>query len=199
MTARLRFRPRNVILGLTVVAAGLLLMPTGCSTPIPNRNPVGETFPAVSGRSLQDVPVDLPAAVSGEPAVLLVGYLQDAQFDIDRWALGLAQSGTEVRRMEVPAVGGWFPAMFLQPTIDDGMRAGIPERDWPAVVTLYGDDAERVRAFTGTERGRNARILLLDDRGVVRWFRDDGYSPANLLEMIDLADRISEKSPGSAP
>jgi hypothetical protein len=101
--------------------------------------------------------------------------------------------------MEVPAVGGWFPAMFLQPTIDDGMRAGIPERDWPAVVTLYGDDAERVRAFTGTERGRNARILLLDDRGVVRWFRDDGYSPANLLEMIDLADRISEKSPGSAP
>ena len=131
--------------------------------------------------------------------MLLVGYLQDAQFDIDRWALGLAQSGSEVRRMEVPAVGGWFPAMFLQPTIDDGMRAGIPERDWPAVVTLYGDEAERVRRFTGTERGLNARVLLLDDRGVVRWFRDDGYSPANLLEMIDLADRISEKSPGSAP
>jgi len=199
MTTRSRTRLVGLALLAVVAASVIAVVPAGCSSPIPNRNPVGETFPVVSGRSLEDAPVDLPAAVSGEPAVLLVGYLQDAQFDIDRWALGLAQSGTGVRRMEVPAVGGWFPAMFLQPTIDDGMRAGIPERDWPAVVTLYGDDAERVRTFTGTERGRNARVLLLDDRGVVRWFRDDGYSPANLLEMIDLADRISEKSAGSTP
>ncbi len=197
MTIRSRTRLVAVVLLVVAAASVIAVVPAGCSTPIPNRNPVGETFPPVSGRSLEDAAVDLPAAVSGEPAVLLVGYLQDAQFDIDRWALGLAQSGTGVRRMEVPAVGGWFPAMFLQPTIDDGMRAGIPTRDWPVVVTLYGDEAERVREFTGTQRGRNARVLLLDDRGVVRWFRDDGYSPANLLEMIELADRIGEKSPKS--
>ena len=29
-------------------------------------------------------------------------------------------------------------------TIDDGMRGGIPIEDWRGVVTLWGDDAERV-------------------------------------------------------
>lgn len=162
---------------------GLLLVP-GCESPIPNRDPSGEVFPAVSGRDLDDASIRLPTALSGSPSLVLIGYVQGSQFDIDRWMLGMVQSESELRMVEVPAVGGWFPDLFLQPTIDDGMRSGIPAENWSSVVTLYGEDAERIRRFTGTERPRNARVLLLDSKGTVTWFWDQGYSPARLVQML---------------
>lgn len=162
----------------------LLLVATGCQGPLPNRDPVGETFPRVNGRDLDRTTIELPQEIAGSHAILLVGYLQDTQFDIDRWTLGLLQAGCETRILEIPAVTGWFPEMFLQPTIDDGMRSGIPEEDWAAVITLYGDDADRLQRFTGTERARNARVLLIDPKGRVAWFWDQGFSPSRLLEML---------------
>ena len=169
------------------LVSGMMLFAPGCQGAIPNRDPSGDPFPTVAGRDLEDRPIALPVEVGGAPAILMVGYVQETQFDIDRWTLGLLQSGTEIRLMEIPAVGGWFPATFLKSTIDNGMRSGIPAEDWASVVTLYGEDADRTQSFTGTERPRNARILLLDEHGVVRWFWDQGYSPSRLLEMLEQA------------
>lgn len=171
-----------------LISIGGLLLVSGCESPIPNRNPSGEVFPSVSGRDLEDAPIDLPSTLRGSSALVLVGYVQGTQFDIDRWMLGMVQSGADLRMVEVPAVGGWFPDLFLQPTIDDGMRAGIPAESWSSVVTLYGEDADQVRRFTGTERPRNARVLLLDPTGTVAWFWDQGYSPSRLVEMLEAAD-----------
>ncbi len=183
--------PRRRLLPFLAVSvlltAALMFFAPGCQGVIPNRDPSGDPFPTVAGRDLEDRAIELPAAVEGAPAILMIGYVQETQFDIDRWTLGLLQSGTKVRLMEIPAVGGWFPATFLQSTIDNGMRSGIPAEDWASVVTLYGEDADRTQAFTGTERPRNARILLLDRHGVVRWFWDQGYSPSRLLEMLERA------------
>ena len=91
---------------------------------------------------------------------------------------------------------GWFPDTFLQGTIDNGMRAGIPAEDWGAVVTLYGSDATRVQELTGNENPRNGRILLLDDRGVIRWFWDQGYSSTRLLELLKLAKGLPAATAG---
>ena len=175
---------------LLLATGGSILALTSCSTPIPNRNPVGESFPVVRGESLKSDAVELPSAVSGDPAILMVGYVQGTQFDLDRWTLGFAQAKAKVRVVEVPAVLGWFPDTFLRGTIDNGMRAGIPAEDWGAVVTLYGIEAERVQKLTGNVNPRNGRILLLDDRGKIRWFWDQGYSSTRLLELLDLASNL---------
>ena len=53
---------------------------SGCSSTIENRNPI-DRVSNVTGKTLSDVEVTLPAAWAGEPVVLLVGYLQDSQFD----------------------------------------------------------------------------------------------------------------------
>jgi hypothetical protein len=132
----------------------------------------------------------LPSAVSGDPAILMVGYVQGTQFDLDRWTLGFAQAKAKIRVVEVPAVLGWFPDTFLRGTIDNGMRAGIPAEDWGAVVTLYGIEAERVQELTGNVNPRNGRILLLDERGEIQWFWDQGYSSTRLLELLDLASNL---------
>lgn len=153
-----------------------------CASSIERRDPLGEAFPVVAGESLDGRRVALPEDVGGEPILLLIGYKQNAQFDIDRWILGLMQAGTPVRFLEVPTIPGLFPGMIAG-TIDEGMRSGIPSEDWGAVVTLYGDDAKRVASWTGNEDGLNSRVVLLDADGEVVWFHDRGYSAGVLMEL----------------
>ena len=172
---------------LLVVAASLAV---GCTVSEPNRNPLGETFPSVKGESLKKTSVELPKDVLGKPSILMVGYVQNTQFDLDRWTLGLVQAGAEVKILEVPVIPAGFPSAFLRGTIDNGMRAGIPSEDWGGVVTIYGSDAAKIAKFTGTQNPRNGRMLLLDKDGVVRWFWDQGYSAKRVLELTKLANEM---------
>ena len=164
------------------IALLALSLAASCSSPTPRREPVGEPFPSVSGETLEGERFELPGDLGGEPAILLVGYVMKAQFDIDRWLLGLGDLGTPVRILEVPTIEGMVPGLIAG-TIDEGMRSGIPPQDWAAVVTLYGGDADRVVALTGDEGPRNARVLLLDGSGRVTWFADRGWSASLLLEL----------------
>lgn len=179
--------------------AALALMLAACNAPLPDRDPLGERFPTAEGRSLAGQPVELPASLLGAPAVLLVGYVQDAQFDADRWLYGLLQSGLpgSVRILEVPAIPGLFPRA-LAGRIDEGMRSGIPEEDWSSVVTVYGGRAGAIEAFTGSEEPRNVRVLLLDGEGRVLWFHDQGFSARALIELEAAAAGLGQ-GPARAP
>lgn len=139
-------------------------------------------MPSVTGTSLAGDTFRLPEDLAGAPAVLVLGFVQEAQFDADRWLLGLLQGEFDVRALEVPTARGWVPAR-LRGRIDAGMRSGIPSEDWAVVWTVYGPGAERLQGFTGNEGPRNARVLLLDAQGQVRWFHDRGFSPSKLLEL----------------
>jgi hypothetical protein len=153
-----------------------------CSSPSPNRNPVGEVFPSVVGQSLEKKAWRLPEDVVGEKTILLVGYVQDAQFDIDRWLIALEQTKVQLPVFEVPTITGMVPRL-ISGTIDDGMRSGIPQEIWKAVITVYAG-AGVIKAFTGSERPRNARVLLLDEKGKVDFFHDGGFSPLHLRALL---------------
>ena len=170
-------------LWLLLPATALTLLATSsCSTTWPRRDPSGEILPTVTGTSLADEPVTLPDFGGGEPLLLLVGYVQAAQFDLDRWLLGLDQLGWKTRTLEVPTLPGMLPRMF-RGFIDGGMRRGIPEEDWAAVVTVYGE-AHKLAEFTGNEGTNNGRILLLDGDGRVVFYHDRGYSVASLNKLV---------------
>ena len=164
----------------------------GCSDPVPNRNPVGESFPSVVGESLEKQRVELPKDLAGAPAVLLIGYAQEAQFDIDRWLMGFLQLELDTRILELPTIPGLVPT-FASGWIDDGMRSGIPKEDWAIVVTLYGDAAKPVAELTGTTQGRRARIIVLDATGKVAWFDDNGYSARKAMEVANLIAELSKE------
>lgn len=181
---------RARLAALAVLLLLLLGALSACSAPIPNRNPVGEAFPVVQGESLEKEAVVLPEAVAGEVAVLLVGYKQNTQFDIDRWLMGLLQAGVEARIYELPTIPGLVPTL-ISGWIDNGMRSGIPEEDWGAVVTFYGDAADPIAELTGTENGRNTRVLVLDRQGQIVWFSDVGYSPRLALELNAVVNRLA--------
>ena len=171
---------------LTAILIGAMLI-AGCSSTYPKRNPVGEMFPSVTGKSLEKQTVALPESLSGRPAIILIGYRQNTQFDIDRWFMGLLQTDAwqHATIIEVPTIPGLLPSL-VSGWIDDGMRSGIPTEDWGAVVTLYGGAARPVAQFTGTEQGRNTRVVVLDAQGAVIWFDDRGFSARKALEVSRL-------------
>ena len=173
---------RRLLWLLLPVAVAALFATSSCSTSWPRRDPSGEVLPQVTGTSLADERVTLPDVAGGDPLLLLVGYVQSAQFDIDRWLLGLDQLGWKTRTFEVPTIPGMLPRMFGG-FIDSGMRSGIPEEDWAAVVTVYAE-AEKLAEFTGNEGSRNGRVLLLDGAGKVVFYHDRGYSVGSLNKLV---------------
>ena len=168
---------------LGLVLLGGFLSVTSCTASVENRNPLGELFPPTQGTSLEGEPIALPPK---EPSILLVGYVQKAQFDADRWLVGLLQVTPPAKILEVPAVAGLFPRLIAG-TIDGGMRKGIPQEDWQSVVTCYGAAAADILQLTGNQNPRNIRVLLLDGEGQVRWFHDRGFSASKLLELGEAA------------
>ncbi len=183
-------RPRRRLIGsafLLLALAGVFVAINGCATTHPRRNPTGERFPTVTGADLNEDSVTLPDAFAGTPVLLLVGYQQNTQFDLDRWLLGLTQAGglpgVEIR--ELPTIPGMVPRMFSG-MIDSGMRSGIPDEDWGAVITVYSD-GDAIAKFTGNDPGLPGRILLLDGDGTVVFFHDEGYSVGALTRLMDVA------------
>jgi len=166
---------RFIILGLVII------LTTACSTKHPNQTLVGQNFPSVSGQSLEQEAINIPEDFKEEFTLLLIGYKQNSQFDIDRWLIGLDMTQTKVPVYEVPTIQGLFPRMFST-FIDNGMRAGIPKPLWKGVVTVY-EDGDKVQAFTGNEQPNNARVILLDNTGKILYFYDDGFSVSALNEV----------------
>jgi hypothetical protein len=167
---------------LFLISLSFLLF--GCSkNSIQNKEASGKNFPEVSATLLTGENIKLPAYLAGASAVVFVGYIQNSQFDIDRWILGLNQVGAKVRLIEVPTIQGMIPSL-IRDKIDNGMRSGIPQEDWPLVATVY-DDADKITQLTGTERPLNARVFLLDKTGKIVWFYDRGYSATYVLELAE--------------
>ena len=167
----------------------IMVLASGCSTQYANKDITGKIFPSVSGQSLEKENVKLPEDFKEKFTLLLIGYKQNSQFDIDRWLIGLDMTETQVAVYEVPTIQGLFPRMFST-MIDNGMRAGIPKPLWKGVITIY-EYGDNVQAFTGNEDPNNARVVLLNNNGKVIYFYDDGFS---VTALNQLRDSLSVKS-----
>lgn len=159
----------------------IVLLNTACTTNYPNKSILGEQFIAVKGKSLEQQVKEIPSAFTDEKTLLLLGYVQDSQFDIDRWLIGLDMVGAKIVVYELPAIQGMFPR-FFETQINNGMRKGIPKPLWKGVITLY-EDGEKLQQFTGNINPNNARVVLLDATGKIEYFYDAGFS-VNALNLL---------------
>ena len=176
------------ILGIALSGA---IFAMGCASH-PATNPVGQAFPRVEGKSLSGKEVVIPDDFSGQASLIVIGYKQKSQFDIDRWLLGLSTKKLGIPVYEVPSVVGFIPSLFSN-GIDDGMRRGIPQEDWSNVVTIY-NDADKVAQFTGNDNGIVGRVVLLDAAGRVQFFHDRGFSVGALERLSQVVADLSQKS-----
>lgn len=169
---------------LRILTAIVLLLLSGCSSQYPNQDLLGKQFPTVSGESLEKEKVVIPTDFNNEHSLLLIGYKQDSQFDIDRWLIGLDMAGVTTPTYELPTIQGMAPRMFST-LIDNGMRKGIPKELWAGVITIY-KDGDAVQAFTGNENPNNTRVALIDRDGKIIYFYDRGFSVTALNQLKDV-------------
>jgi hypothetical protein len=166
----------------TAIIITLLFFIAACSNPYQNNQDlVGKKFPSLEGQTLEKLDVSLPEYFDNRPVLLLIGYVQDSQFDIDRWLIGLDMTQTDIEVYELPAIRGIFPRMFKS-QINNGMRRGIPKALWKGVITVY-KDGDLMQKMTGNTLPNNARCVLLDGKGIIRYFYDQGFSVATLTEL----------------
>ena len=147
----------------------------------PSQVTIGGSMVEATGESLEGNTVVIPQDFIGQETLLLFGYKQDSQFDIDRWLIGLDMTQTQVAAYEIPTIQGMLPRMFSG-FIDSGMRKGIPKQLWKGVVTVYAD-GDKVQRFTGNLNPNNARVMLLDKEGTIVYFYDKGFSVEALNEV----------------
>lgn len=165
-----------------------VLLIIGCSSSYNNQSHIGQKFPSIKGKNLDKEVINIPEEFKGDNTLLLIGYKQNSQFDIDRWLIGLDMTETQVNVYEIPTIQGLFPQMF-RTMIDNGMRAGIPKSLWKGVITVY-QDGKKVQRFTGNENPNNARVILLDKDGVITYMYDKGFSVEALNHVKDSLKKI---------
>mgnify|MGYP000044153456 CR=1 FL=1 len=170
----------------------ITLVLSGCSTTYTNKNVQGMVVPTMTGETLTQKTVTLPSVFDSPLSLLLVGYKQDSQFDIDRWLIALDMTETNITAYEIPAIQGMFPRMFST-LINNGMRAGIPKELWGGVITLYAD-GDQLQQFTGNEQPNNARVLLINNQGEILYFYDRGFAVNALNEVRNLILTNTEQS-----
>jgi hypothetical protein len=173
------------VIGLSLISLLCVACTTKVSTP---SNVQNSLFPRVQGTNLDKQPITIPDHYRGKTTLVLVGYTQKAQFDIDRWILGALQADVKAQIVEVPTIAGMVPQM-VQGFIDNGMRGGIPKSDWASAVTVY-EDAPKVIEALGNERPQSAYAVLLNKEGRIVWSSNIGYSASQVLELKKVADSL---------
>lgn len=169
-----------------VALAFVSLLCVACTAKVATpRDVQNSMFPTVHGTNLNKEPITLPDHYRGKVTLVLIGYTQKTQFDIDRWILGALQAEVPAEIVEVPTIAGMMPQM-VQGFIDNGMRSGIPKSDWAAVVTVY-EDAPKIIEALGNERPQSAYAVLLNKEGRIVWSSNSGYSASQILELKKMA------------
>lgn len=168
----------------------VVILITACSTTHPNKNITGQIFPNVAGQSLEKEAINVPGDFKEDHTLLLIGYKQDSQFDIDRWLIALDFTETQIPVYELPTIQGMFPRMFST-FIDNGMRKGIPKPLWKGVITIY-KDGDKVQQFTGNESPNNARVALINNKGEILYFYDEGFSAEALKNIRKIIESPEE-------
>lgn len=127
-------------------------------------------FPTVSGSNLLRQETRLPADLTADYNVILIAFQQWQQSVIDTWlpfVTELEQERADVRAYELPVIQRLN--LLARTFINEGMRAGIPDRKArERTITLYLDKEAFRRALDMPDE-QDIYALLLDRQGKVLW------------------------------
>jgi hypothetical protein len=106
-----------------------------------------QIMPPIKASTLSKKPVNWPSQLPAERTVIIIGFSQKQQPDIDTWINGL--------KLKEPGAPAWFevplinnPGGIVRWFIDSGMRRGIPSAyDQDHVVTVYTNKKALMRTM----------------------------------------------------
>jgi hypothetical protein len=149
-------------------------------------------FPTVTGSNLQRQKLTLPQDFQGEHNLVFIAFQQWQQSQVDTWipfAKQLEESQPEVRYYELPTIQQ--RNALARTFINEGMRAGIPDRiARERTITLYLDKVAFRQALQLPGED-DIYVLLVDRQGQVLW-REEGVFTLEKGESLDAAVKAGE-------
>ena len=143
---------------------------------------IGKRFPEVSAQSLAKTSESIPGSARGKVTLVVVAFLRESQAQLDSWLAPFVQQFGDKKEFtfyEVPMISSGYK--FMRFIIDNGMRAGLPEKKHKHVVTMYGD-VQRYTDELGLDP-RSGYAFLLDKEGIIRW-EGKGFAEAEALKDL---------------
>jgi hypothetical protein len=150
---------RSLLLALLAVTG---LMIVRCAS--------AERIPEVHGTSFANKAVNLPAALQGKAAgILVIGFSRGSREAVTGWATKIAadyRTSTVVAYYELPIVAG-VPG-FVRGMVLRSIKSSTPERAQPRVVPVANNEAGW-KAITHYGEADDAYLLVVDNVGNVVW------------------------------
>ena len=151
-------------------------------------------FPGVTGTNLLRQKISLPHELQGNLNILLIAFQQRHQALVDSWISFLSQleqSFPSVLFYEIPVIQ---KLNFISQTfINEGMRAGIPNRDTrQKTITLYVDKIA-FRNALDIPNEETIWLLLVDRSGNVFWRIAGPYTPEKGKALQSAVQNETEK------
>jgi hypothetical protein len=147
-----------------VAAAVLILSGIAASHPC-----VAARIPEVHGTSLTNESVNLPEALQGRPAVLILGFSRGSREAVAGWGRRLAadyRSSPEVMYYEMPVLGS-VPGM-MRGFVVRSMRSSVPQRAQARFVPITEHEAAW-RGLVHYGQADDPYLLVIDGKGEVVW------------------------------
>ncbi len=153
-------------------------------------------FPGVTATSLTNRSYQVPRDLDGELNVVIVAFQQWQQDWVDTWIPSLQRLAHEhqmLRVYEMPTMSR-FNALYRF-MIDNGMRAGIPDKAVrAATLCAYIDIPPFARALQlpGYD---SIYLFLLDRSGEILWRGQGPYDQAQLAELATTVRQVLDAAP----
>jgi ATP10 protein len=156
-------------------------------------------FPSVKATSLTNRSYLLPRDLDGELNVVIVAFKQWQQDWVDTWVPSLQRLAYEhpaLRVYEMPAMSR-FNSLYRF-MIDNGMRAGIPDKAVRAATLCAYIDLAPFRQALQLPTDDSIYLFLLDRSGEILWRGQGAFDQTQFGELAARVKRSMIATPDAA-
>lgn len=150
-------------------------------------------FPIVEATSLTNKSYQLPHDLNGELNLVIVAFKQWQQDWVDTWIPSLQRLAYEHKQMrvyEMPTMSR-FNALYRF-MIDNGMRAGIPDKTVRAATLCAYIDISPFAQALQLPSYDTIYLFLLDRSGEILWRGQGAFDQEQLNSLAGVIDRALE-------
>jgi ATP10 protein len=148
----------------------------------------GQALPQISGQALTGRSIELPAAASGKPAVVIFSFSKTAGNDARSWNERLARDfpgnvpGFTIIVLE--SVPKLFRGMALS-----GIKSSMPSTMQDRTIVLYRDEKLWKQRLAFSEDSR-AYVLLLGSDARIQWMSEGAFKEEAYAQLKDQLARM---------
>jgi hypothetical protein len=136
----------------------------------------GDRFPQLSGQTLTDKSLTLPAAAAGRDAVLVFSFTRKAGNDARAWNEHLSRDFPNTIPIYTVILLESAPKLFRGMAVS-GIRSSMPPSLQDRTIVLYRDEKLWKQRLAVADDSR-AYVLLLEPSGHISWTNSSAFSDA---------------------